>query len=332
MARTRLAKNVVFELIMYALFMAVLAGANVETEDLKETGSRPDESCVKPLPWKCTSPLWVEKQLLESVEKYAGGKAKGCFFSSNVHVFCDPKKGRGLKFTGKVMNKSEIFLRLPLHALYNGQSIMSEKIQPVNHMDALAMVILEQTVLHNSYVSTLPLEEGVPTGFRLCNNELHARINDEDLREEALEMRRMVRERALELKSLGWLSDPSRYERAISVAQSRVFIIRGKKAGKWVKIPSLVMLADSLNLALPGQANTDCQTNEASTHFECYATRDIMSGEELLAPFEKHGSEDMNSYTWFHYGFEFSKAELEAAAKSSNQTQNTPEKGTLDEL
>jgi hypothetical protein len=255
----------------------------------------------------------VERTLRKALDDVNDGGKAGAVFLPSVHVFCHPQKGRGLKTPDKSLKKSDIFLRLPLRGLLNSQSLLDDRVTPVNHLDALALVVIEKAKLgKNAYISTLPLASGVQTAFRLCEDELVRRVKNEETLLLAREMRDLVTERAMELVERGFIKEEKEYVHALSVIQSRVFVIQRMKDDKWVKVPSLVMIADTLNLSL--DPNTDCQTNEASTHFECYATRDIASDEELLAPFQhSQGDMDMNSYTWMHYGFEFSHDEVTSA-------------------
>lgn len=255
----------------------------------------------------------VESQLREALDKAnrRSNSGGGGFFSPEVHVFCDPKKGRGLKAVEKGFKKSDIIIRLPLGALLTSKSFSkADDIRPVNHLDALALALIEEKRKGlDDYVDTLPLQTGVMTAFRLCDQDLLDKVKDEDTREQAREMKEAIDDRAEELIELGFITKSSEYVNALSVVQSRVFVLSVLKDGNWVKVPSLVMIADMLNLSL--DPNTDCITNDKSTHFECYATRDIEKGEELTAPFVKQSEAmDMNSFTWFYYGFEFSAEEL----------------------
>jgi hypothetical protein len=49
--------------------------------------------------------------------------------------------------------------------------------------------------------------------------------------------------------------------------------------------------------------NVDCATNAASTHFECYTTRSVHDGEELLAPYGGRRTRLRNSVLLTEYGF-----------------------------
>ena len=289
------------------LFVVVIVGGSA-----LDAGTCTSSSAEKPV---CGDPEAVEKLLRYAVQLYGHGKEGGSVFSENVRVFCDEKKGRGLRVEGKRFKKNEIFLRLPLGALLTAQSLNNDKIEPANHIDALAMVLIEQDYLQHSYVATLPFTTGVITAFRMCEDDLVQRVKDPDLQEEARAMKDMVEERGRELQELNFIHDPVRYEKAVSIVQSRVFVINARKDGKWVRIPSMIMVADMMNLALPSKANADCITNEESTHFECYATRDIEDGEELLAVFVKKGDQDLDSYTWSYYGFAFSDEEKKTDGK-----------------
>ena len=299
---------------MWIALLLLLLGTVLVTAD-EDTMLLGDERVCVPLstqseklyPCELDDVKKVEADLraaLEQVGRRNGGS--GGVFSSDVHVFCHPQKGRGLIAAREGgFNKSEILIRLPLVGLVTSQSLLgADKLKPINHLDALALAVLEQKKYGTSYyVDTLPI--------RLCEEDLKAKVKDEDLLDQALGMKEAIRERGEELVDLGIVESPDEYERVLSVVQSRVFVVPMQKPGQgWVKAPSLVMIADMMNLSL--DPNMDCATNEQSTHFECYATRDIRKDEELTAPFVKHiDTMDMTSFTWFHYGFEFSQEEID---------------------
>lgn len=293
-------------LAIQACLLVILLLANVSTLAAME-----DNTCSSPNPPVCDDVEAIERLLRYALTLYSRGDS-AALFSENVHVFCHEKKGRGLRLEGTNLKKGEVFLRLPLSALLTSQSFTNDNIEPINHLDALAMVIIEQDYSQNPYVATLPMNTGVNTGFRMCEEDLASKVKDLDLQEEARDMKDMVEDRGLELQSLGFIHDPKKYEKAVSIIQSRVFVVNALKDGDWVRIPAMVMIADMMNLALPSKANSDCATNEESTHFECFATRDIVDGEELLTIFVKKGDHDLDSFTWSYYGFAFSDDEKQS--------------------
>jgi hypothetical protein len=82
----------------------------------------------------------------------------------------------------------------------------------------------------------------------------------------------------------------------LSTLWSRTHGVRLRdRKGKWQKAGAFVPFADLLNMPSSGSlvdgqwvaevANADCQTNNASTHFECHTTKDVLTGEELLVPY-----------------------------------------------
>jgi len=66
----------------------------------------------------------------------------------------------------------------------------------------------------------------------------------------------------------------------------------------------LVPLADMINTAPQKQLNTDCHTNKASTHFECFTTTSIAAGQFLKAVY---GTDYSNAQILLDYGFILSK-------------------------
>ena len=102
----------------------------------------------------------------------------------------------------------------------------------------------------------------------------------------------------------------------LSVLWSRVHGVRVKDSeGKWHKASAFVPVADLLNSAsgprsssssgsgtggISGEGETpncDCHTNDASTHFECYVTRLVRRGEELLVPYGAPSSSSSSGST-----------------------------------
>jgi hypothetical protein len=73
--------------------------------------------------------------------------------------------------------------------------------------------------------------------------------------------------------------------------------------GNWQKAPCFVPFADMLNTGYQSDLNSDCHTNDASTHFECAVTRDIASGVELLGPYSSSRGEYSNGQLLMDYGF-----------------------------
>ena len=82
----------------------------------------------------------------------------------------------------------------------------------------------------------------------------------------------------------------------LAVLWSRTHGVRIKdREGAWHKAPAFVPMADLLNMpstgslegegGAPQQANVECATNQASTHFECILIAPVRKGEELLVPY-----------------------------------------------
>ena len=74
-------------------------------------------------------------------------------------------------------------------------------------------------------------------------------------------------------------------------------------AGAWHDTSCLVPLADFFNTGGPSQLNVDCATNKESTHFECWSTRAIAPGSELLVPYGGRETTMENSLLLTQYGF-----------------------------
>jgi len=55
-----------------------------------------------------------------------------------------------------------------------------------------------------------------------------------------------------------------------------------------------------LNTGADRELNVDCATNEQSTHFNCFATKDIQQGQQLLGPYSKQAG---NTRLLAGYGF-----------------------------
>ena len=91
----------------------------------------------------------------------------------------------------------------------------------------------------------------------------------------------------------------------MSDVYSRSHNIRVKDGdGKWHDTSCLVPLADFFNTGTTNSAlNVDCATNEASTHFECRATKAIQAGQELFAPYGGRQTRLRNSVLLTEYGF-----------------------------
>eukprot|EP00731_Ephydatia_muelleri_P031263 Em0022g777a len=69
----------------------------------------------------------------------------------------------------------------------------------------------------------------------------------------------------------------------LSMWSSRAHTIGVKdRDGRWDRASCLVPLADLFNMALhQEQVNVVCNTNEASTHFECRTSKPLAAGEQL---------------------------------------------------
>ena len=97
---------------------------------------------------------------------------------------------------------------------------------------------------------------------------------------------------------------------SVLFSRSHSISVRSPSSGRWVKVACQVPMADLFNTATRTKIdeqdgnNVDCQTNDASTHFECFTTRPVTAGEELFVPYGGVGKAGMgNGQLLLDYGF-----------------------------
>jgi hypothetical protein len=258
-----------------------------------------------------SSPAKLEADLRVFVHRNGG------FWSPQVSLrSAGESMGRGLFATVRLA-ANHTFLRLPLTMLLTPHraAVDFPKVQPISDVDALANYVRMQ-YLHGhrsawaAYVNALPSE--VPLAFRLPTSELKARLAGRALAE-------TLRQRDRVLARGAQLGDAEEYAKLASVVHSRVFVVRARnpRTGEWVPSPALVPVADMLNLSQ--SPSTECETDLASTYFECRTTRAVPQDEQLWAPFGTEQGfatrQDRDAYTLMHYGFVFGAAASEGGAR-----------------
>ena len=192
-----------------------------------------------------------------------------------------------------------------------GGVVFADAVHPpvtaLNEMDALALWIAGERAegghsQYAPYIACLP-GGGADTAFRWSEERMSATIKVDLFKRKALAMKDAVAQRAAELPAWAALT----YEQDVSLVQSRVFsVVRRGGDAKWKKAPALVPFADMMNLGMGDSVTADCRTNEDSTMFECFATKDVPRGHELLVPIAGLPADPAahRDHVWHAYGFD----------------------------
>eukprot|EP01137_Pigoraptor_chileana_P024110 Opistho-2@91522 len=104
------------------------------------------------------------------------------------------------------------------------------------------------------------------------------------------------------------------FQWALSIIWSRTFSIRVLDTeDQWQKTAGLVPYADFVNTNVESLLNIDCKTNDAGSHFECYATQDIAQGGQLYGPYGSSKEAMPNGRLLMDYGFLLPNTEHDVA-------------------
>lgn len=199
-----------------------------------------------------------------------------------------------------------MFASLPLSALFSVEHVFHDEWAQA-HLDALSdteatAVYLARMRLRgdsgwDAWAQLLP--DTFPTFPLFWDDARLGRLQSSAVR--AFTERRLERARATHASLEPEARDAVSFERflwGLSALWSRTHGVAVRDAqGVWQKAAAFVPLADLLNMAAVGagagagaedaaeQANVDCKTNDASTHFECFTLSAVPAGRELLVSY-----------------------------------------------
>mmetsp|Transcript_4054 Transcript_4054/g.5420 ORF Transcript_4054/g.5420 Transcript_4054/m.5420 type:complete len:321 (+) Transcript_4054:125-1087(+) len=282
------------------LFLLVLSVAKAFTEQCSEDA---DE-----LGFKTFEKLkqWIEE-----------GDGNG-FIASQVELkfLGSPYNTRGIVST-EVLPKGIVVARIPFSKLINVEHAFASKLNKnellyqLNEADSLALFLLYEMGkdLHSKwqpYLKSLPVNVSSSPLFMTAEELEWLKLHNDEAYHEFKRFKVTVETRHREMMSsfkqeqeLQWtLND---FKTAIAIVQSRIFGVKIKSQNTWHKTSCLVPFADLFNTAT--HTNSDCATNSESTHFECFTTKDVSAGEQLLLPYTNSFNDSANLHLWLFYGF-----------------------------
>eukprot|EP00510_Aplanochytrium_minuta_P002836 CAMPEP_0184028354 /NCGR_PEP_ID=MMETSP0954-20121128/14778_1 /TAXON_ID=627963 /ORGANISM="Aplanochytrium sp, Strain PBS07" /LENGTH=358 /DNA_ID=CAMNT_0026313157 /DNA_START=70 /DNA_END=1147 /DNA_ORIENTATION=+ len=303
------------------LFLLVLSVAKAFTEQCSEDA---DESGFKTFE---KLKQWIEE-----------GDGNG-FIASQVELkfLGSPYNTRGIVST-EVLPKGIVVARIPFSKLINVEHAFASKLNKnellyqLNEADSLALFLLYEMGkdLHSKwqpYLKSLPVNVSSSPLFMTAEELEWLKLHNDEAYHEFKRFKVTVETRHREMMSsfkqeqeLQWtLND---FKTAIAIVQSRIFGVKIKSQNTWHKTSCLVPFADLFNTAThtnsdctyaylfnqrslqySNNTNSDCATNSESTHFECFTTKDVSAGEQLLLPYTNSFNDSANLHLWLFYGF-----------------------------
>jgi len=211
-------------------------------------------------------------------------------------------RGRGLYAT-KDLEENVVFAEIPLSSMINIEHVLRHPIvgpiaNEVNDLFALALFLLHETN-NSAYLQWLNLDvraspmEWITKDTTLKRMSIGMEI--ERRRSYNLEILEQLKENKINNLTLFEL------ERLVFLVQSRIHGVRVRHpiTKKWHNTKCLVPFADAMNTDAKSNVNTECFTNQDSTHFVCRTKRPIVAGQELLSYYANRP----NDILLLDYGF-----------------------------